>query len=343
MFSFADFTQTPQGFFSVYLWIILALIAALGYTLVEFIDEGVLEGLKGSKNEDECDESFKEWNEDEGVGTLTLISGFFGIAIAFVLGISVVLLGNVVVLQVGWIVALKAIAIGCLEVVWMIPYLKALNRGGAINVGPLFQIIPVMSFFFGWMLLGETQNMQYVLGCAIIVIGAILLNLKKGTFKPEMRVIGLMVVATSIISASYVVFKEVALEGNFVAAFFYSGIGMALMSGLIWISYAPYRNQLNDFMRFPDRKLVVWQFINEAVNTLSVIASHLANIAAPSVMVATAVSGAAHPIFTLLMGWLLANRGSEKHVATLGEGEIYKKIMAMTMIVSGTIAVTWQP
>ena len=315
------------GVFLEHSWVYYALIAALGYALVEFIDEHLLEDVTPGH---------QEWN---GVGTLTLVSGFFGVVISGVFGVGILLSGNTIAMGItGYDYATQAMIAGALETVWMIPYLYALDRGGAINAGPLFQIIPVFTFLLGFFFFGEVPVQEHIIGSAIIIIGALMLNLNKGTLKLDKITVGLMFLASLIISIVYLLFKETVMEGSFVLSVFWSGIGMTIMSALIWVYYKPYRLQFNSFIQSSNRLSMLKQFMNEGLNAVSVIASHLANAKAPSVMVATAFN-AFHPLFTLMIGWVLGKQGSEKHASTLEGNEMYKKIVAVIFITMGTVLV----
>lgn len=309
-----------------FFWAGCAIFAALGYALVEFIDEKLLEDVRP---QDE---------EASGVGTLTLVSGFFGIVISVLIGLGVILSGNVDLIFVKQNEAMQAIIVGALETVWMIPYLYALNRGGAINAAPLFQAIPISAFLMGLLFFGEIPAKEHIIGSGVIITGSLLLNLKKGTFTLDKVTVGLMLLACLIISLGYLLFKETALEGNFTGSLFWSGVGMTLMSVLIWCGYKPYRDQFNGFVRSANKRAMLWQITNEGLNAFAVTASHLANVGAPSVMVATALN-AFHPFFTLVIGWILGKKGSQKHAETLGGNEFYKKTIAISLIIIGTITV----
>ena len=106
-------------------WVWLILLASFMYAAGNYIDELLL-----SKYEQE-------------VGTMVLISTLFGgvvvlifLALAYFLEISVFLDAPILV---------QALIVGMLEALWVIPYLYATERSGAIVAGPLFQAVPVFA------------------------------------------------------------------------------------------------------------------------------------------------------------------------------------------------------
>jgi drug/metabolite transporter (DMT)-like permease len=307
-------------------WVILLIIAGLCHAIVEFIDEHLLDHLK------------EESPVGNSVGTLTLISGLFGAIISIAFLLFVLITDSVDALLVNQTQATIALVAGALEVIWMIPYLHAINRGGAINASPLFQLIPIFTLVLGLVVFGEYPLLEHVLGGFAIVGGVFILNCKPGTFRLDRKTVLLMSLASLIISVVYFLFKEVVVEESFVASAFWSGIGMTIMSLALWAGYRPYREEFNTFLTSSKQRALYWQTANEGINSAGALLTHLAIARAPSVMLASTLN-ACHPIFTLLIGWVLGKRGSKKHSSALAGGELYRKIIAILLLVVGTILI----
>lgn len=311
-------------------WVLLSILAGLLYALVEFIDEYVLEKMQQKMPHD----------EENAVGTLVLFSGFFGIIVSAGFMVYAAYWGSLEDLRVSPDHMWRSLLVGALEVGWMIPYLHAINRGGAINAGPLFQLVPVMALLLGFTIFDEKPSNLQIIGGLTITAGGFLLTCQRGTFKLDITTIALMAVASFIISIGYFLFKDVASESNFIATSFWGGIGMFLMSWIVWVGYPPYRKQFNRFIRKVEPSMFMWQATNETLNSMAVIASHIAVILAPSVMLASSLN-AAHPIFILILGFIMKMAGSEKHKQALDGARLFTVTVAITFIASGTVAIAF--
>ncbi len=311
-------------------WIILAILAAFAYAAMNFIDEWLIERLEGEASEDESEET-------DSVGILVIVSGLFGIVVAGVFGYYAFIVPGVN-LWVSDVLIAQAVIVGMLEISWLPFYLYATKRGGALEAAPLFQTIPVISLVLGLVFFAEVPPMLHVAGALTIVVGGTILNLVPGTWKLDWRTVGLMLIASTIIAFIYFLFKDAALEGNFVATAFWGGVGMALAAVLIWLLWPPYRREFNAFTKSVDKKGVLAQLSNEVIDTFAVLASQKAVVLGPSVMVVTALN-AFQPVFILLIGWLLAKRGSNKHKEALTGNEGYKKTVSIALIALGTVII----
>lgn len=368
-------------------WVWLALTAAFGYAVVGFIDEHLLSEV----SED------KEGKPSNGVGNLVLISGFFGITIVLAFGGYAYYVDGFQSLWIESSLRWQAVIAGALEVVWLIPYLYAVNRSGTMNVAPIFQAIPIFALVIGGVFFGEIPTTLHVIGSFTIVFGSFILNsgsmmegirkkslvkmllatvvltviflgplllavvsvisptvaavamglialtiffafVKAKAFKVDVVTIALSYTACGIIAAIYFLIKEVINEGNFVAASFWNAVGMTVFTTVVAVVWTPYRKQFIRFLKKGSRKAIGIQAVNEGINTVSVLASHLANALAPSVMLA-ATFNCFHPIFTLIIGWLRAVGGSKKHSDQF-KGSTLKLVVAVVLIATGTVIVS---
>jgi drug/metabolite transporter (DMT)-like permease len=307
-------------------WIVLAAIACAGYALVEFIDEHLI-----------IKTSHAGTGSDDTVGVLVLVSGLFGIVISIAILTFVVLLNaTTVFVDLDFLRLSKAVSAGALETLWMIPYLYALKRVGAIGAGPLFQLVPVFSLVIGFLFFQEYPPIIHIIGCAIIVGGGVLLNYRIEKKNFDLVAILQMSLSSILISLGYFIFKDSALEGNFFESVFWGGIGMTIAAIAIWCLWKPYRVQLERFLDTSSPKMWSLQLCNECINAIALFATNKANILAPSVMISTAFH-APHPLFILFFGWVLATRGSHKHKSVFMKKEGLKSTIAILIIVTGAV------
>lgn len=325
---FSDLTSAYVSLSSVALflltpWVLLALVAAFGDAGVGYIDEWLLEKL-----------SKENGKEVDAPGRLLLISGFFGFVISIGALIASLMLGGEYSLNVPTSSMLLAMAAGVLEVTWMIFYFNGLERGGALNATPLFQSIPIFSLIFGLALFSEIPTATQIIAVLFFVIGAAMLNYTPETKKLDWVTISLILTASAIISLGFFLFKDAALTGNFVASLFGNGLGMGLCSLLVWSIWPPYRHQFGTFVKSLRPRVLFMQLGNEGLYAVSTIASQLAIVLGPSVMVVSAFN-AFHPIFTLMIGGVLAVLGSRDHQESFAGSQIYTKTAAIILIAAG--------
>lgn len=282
--------------FSVYTlaaspWVWLILIASLMYAAGNYIDELLL-----SKYEQE-------------VGTLVLISTLFGgVVVAVFYGLAVyydisIFLDQPIILQ--------ALAIGVLEALWVIPYLYATERSGAIVAGPLFQAVPLVALALE-AFLGVIPPMIQLVGACIIVVGGILVSIERDededgavSHKIDWITIGMMSISVILVALIYVLFRDAALTTNFIGVGFWVGLGTLITGIIIYAVWKPYRQDFNAFCQDADYKAVGIQFFNEILDAGGVYMTNLATTLGPSVMVVTAFN-ATQPLFVGIIGGLLS-------------------------------------
>jgi hypothetical protein len=248
--------------------------------------------------------------QDQEIGTMVIISSLFGLVvmavfagISYVTGASLALNQN----DLMW-----ALLIGVGEIAWVIPYLYALDRRGAVVAGPMFQLIPVVGGIVEGIFFGIVPPMIHVIGALLIVGGGFVLSIEEeeledGTTKyvSDWKTVGLMAIAATIAALIYVFFKDTAGgDDGYIAVGFWTGVGMVLTGVAIWLVWKPYRTDFNTFCRNADGKMVGLQLFNESMDAGGAYLTHLANVIGPSVLVVTAFN-AAQPIFILIIFSLL--------------------------------------
>jgi uncharacterized membrane protein len=309
-------------------WVVLSLLAALGYASIGYIDEWLLRrhGENG------------EGLPDDAAGKLIIISGLFGFVVSSIFVVVAALTGDFYNLWATPDSFTPAIAAGAIEIIWLVPYFYAMQRAGALNATPLFQSVPVFSLLVGVLIFAEYPPATQIGGAIVIATGAFILNFDFSQRTTDWPTLGLMFLASALISLEYFLFKDAALDMGFVFSAFWSGVGMVLATAIIWLVWPPYRRQFKRYLSAADRLDLGVQFGNEGLNSASVLASQFAVTRGPSVMLVSAFN-AFHPLFTLLIGWMLARFGSDYHSETLRGGRAMQKSVAIALIAAGTIVI----
>lgn len=310
------------------LWILFSLLAVLCDVLVGYIDEWLLKKIEGKKHSADID----------AAGQLILISGFFGLAVSILVAIIVYITPLRFLFTTESL--LYAFLAGILEVLWLIPYFYAMERGGALNTTPLFQTIPIFSLCIGLLFFSEIPTSLQLLGTLIILSGAFLLNYSPKEKQTDYRTILLMFASSAIISTGYFFFKDASETGNFLTAVFANGLGMGALSIIIWTAWKPYREQFLQRLKTFDTSIIVLQTANEGLYSLSSVLSRFAIVLGPSVMVVSAMDSF-HPVFTLIIGVLLARLGFSEYAKKMDKKSIFTKTIAIGIIVLGTLLVAF--
>ena len=308
-------------------WVIFSLLSTLGDAGVGYVDEYLLKEIKktGDTNTD-------------APGRLLLLSGFFGFVVLSITAVVSLFLGAEYSIFVTLESFLLSISAGFLEVLWLIPYFYALQRGGALNTTPLFQTVPIFSLIFGLILFSEVPVPLHILATFLIIAGAALLNYSPVSRKLDVISILLMLASSATISMGYFIFKDATESGNFVASVFGNGLGMALCSTLIWMFWKPYRQQFNQFIQSFTWKIFTLQFSNESLYAVSAVLGQLAIVLGPSVMIVSAFS-AFHPLFTLLIGLCITKFGVDEASNSLSGPRLIAKTVAIILISTGTFVI----
>lgn len=313
-------------------WVILSLVSTGADVGVGFVDEWLLKKLN---------KKTKGQNNVDAPGRLILISGFFGLVISITTVIFLLGINQISLLNIPKIAALNAFGAGMLEVLWLIPYFYSLQRGGAVNVTPLFQTIPIFSLIFGLLLFAEIPSLIHIFGTVIIILGAGFLNFVPENKKLDTHTLLLMFCASAVISLGYFLFKDSTISGNFLASLFWNGLGMTFLSSVIWTTWPPYRKQFQDFVSQLDFKVLGIQFLNESLYALSAITNQLAIVIGPSIMAVSSFN-AFHPIFTLMFGFFLARLSSSSQRRQLSGLPLSLKIIGVLLISSGALLIVTQ-
>jgi hypothetical protein len=320
-----DSSTDTLNLLSGWWWLIFVLVGSFMFAAGNFIDELLIDTY------------------EQPIGVLVIISGLFGFVVMILFG--GIALTSGVSLMVDANIILQSILVGMFELLWVIPYLYAMERRGAVVIGPMFQLIPVVAFGLEAMT-GVIPPLLQIFGALILIAGGVLLSLEaeedeegEHSFTIDWITVGLMLLSVGLVAAIYVLFKDVGLQVGYVTVGFWSGGGMLLMTVLIWIVWHPYRVQFRGFVQHADGRAVGIQLLNEVMDTGGAYLTHLANLIGPSVMVVTAFN-AAQPLFILLIG---AGLGATGWISKRTLSKKMWKIVSVgiLLIAAGTVVVAF--
>jgi drug/metabolite transporter (DMT)-like permease len=348
------------------LWVLLIIIAQLAWVLEIFIDKYLVSTPSGE--------------DGHSVGTLVLVSALFNIVVAAAIfgGLSFYygFESAVAKLTFDFNSLSVAIAVGVMEILWLIPYFYAIHHSDETSAPPVFQTIPIFGFALGFLVFGEVPTVVQVGGGSVILLGSILLNLEitkrqaaEGALDLLTRKIGikaikelttgelerlwkvaeqrgvalnkkafgLMLLASFIIALSAFLFKDAAESENFWGSAFWMALGAFSFGVCLWLSVPGYRRQLTATLKRP--RMLKLNLANEVVDNIAMLAFYGAVVLGPSVAVVQ-LSNAFQPILILAMGAILARWGtSRRHTEMLARHHIERKVVSIVAIVLGSLLV----
>jgi drug/metabolite transporter (DMT)-like permease len=174
---------------------------------------------------------------DQKIAPFLVLSGFCTLPVALAL-----LIWHPDVLQLPLSTAFILFGIGGVQVLAVVPYLKALQAEDSSVAIPFFQAIPFLVFLLGWLFLGEKMPGSALLGGMIIMLGAIAISWKPRTSSSKgglnMRVVAMMLIASFLYAVSVVVTREMVQQVPWYACTFWVFV-FWLVASIIASVYMP--------------------------------------------------------------------------------------------------------
>jgi len=300
-------------------WILIALIPPFLYSISNFLDEFLIE----------------KYTKQDGIGSLILFSGLFGIIVApiiafFVPDVFSISINNILIL----------VSVGILNVLYVLLYLYAMESDEATVVAPLYQLIPVFGFFLGWSILGEVLDLRQIIGSAIIVFGGLIialdLELSQGLgfkVKPFLLMAG----ASFIAALTEILFKVAAIPDTFWVSSFWNYIGFIIISVILFFAVKSYRRSFINMLKNNTNKVLGLNFGNEIITGAGDLILRLVLLFIPVFLVQTVVS--TQPIFILLIGIILTIFFPKISKQKIYGKHLVHKIIAILIIVLGGILI----
>lgn len=318
-------------------WTFLVVLSQIFWALETYVEKWLLGRFKVNTE------------DNTSVGTLVLISGFFSIVIgAVVLAVAYGMVQFGVVesslLQIGNKERLVAMLVGVLEILWLIPYLYALDESDENQTSPLFQSVPIFGIVLGALFFNEMPTKMHILAGAVILSGAFILNInlgatrQEGVLRLQSKVIVLMLLASFIIALAAFLFKVTAVEENYLGTVFWMSVGSFSTSCVMWLVIPQYRRDFNAFVKRRDVIGVTINLVNEVIDNVAILAFYGAVVLGPSTALVQATT-AYQPIFGFLIGLIAVKCGSKFHMERLSGGGLLQRIVGIATIVGGSVMI----
>ncbi|MCD6477880.1 MAG: DMT family transporter [Candidatus Aenigmarchaeota archaeon] len=280
------------------LWVVFAILATLLGSIINIIDKFVV----------------TKWVREPIIplGIMGFVGAFSSILIFVIRGVS----------PLSYLSIIMTLSTGVIYVLGTLFYLKALKLGEVSRIIPLFYLSPVFTLILAGLFLNEVFSVVKYIGIISIVIGAVLISIKKFERIKITKAFWLMILA-SLSYAIYGVLTRYLLNfADYWTIFGYSRIGGLLITVPI---FALYYSELRYSVSKYGKKVVGLITTNETINIIAVFLITIAISLGTATLVNSLVS--IQPLFVLIFAFAI----TKIHPQALQE-EINKKAMIIKLI-----------
>jgi uncharacterized membrane protein len=297
-------------------WFLIALIPPFLYSVSNHVDKFLI----------------SKYFKGGGNGAVLIFSSLIGVLV-----FPAIYLFNPAVFSINFKNALLLIVNGFLSALILLPYLHALEKDEASVVVPLFQTIPVFSYILAYFVLGETLTLLQILASLLVLLGAIFLSLdisdKKAKFKGE--VFWLMLSASFLYALTSLIFKFIAIKGDYWTTLFWEYVGLGIVGILLFSFIRPYRKQFLSAVKINKIPILGLNMFNEVIYVLAILALRFASLLAPLALV-WVVNGF-QPFFVFIFGIILTIFFPRFGTESIVKRHLFQKITAIIIMFIGTL------
>ena len=218
-------------------------------------------------------------------------------------------------------------------------YLYAMRNDEASNVAPLFQIIPIFSFIFGYIFFGEILSTAQFIGAFFILGGSIAITLRYDGVRIIFRrnTFVLMLISSMLLAATGVLFKLAALDENFWVANFWENIGMSTFAIILLICAPIYRREFVAVLYQYPKMVVGLNAFNEILSIIGLLLINYAMLLVPVALVS--VTASIQPLFVLMIGIGITIFFPSITEETITGHNLGRKIFAIATIIFGSYVI----
>jgi bacterial/archaeal transporter family protein len=250
-------------------WFLIALGAPFLWGIVNIADQYLVSKY-----------SVKE--KERSSGGLVLFSSLIGLFVAlfilfFVSGLFNISLSDKILLFIT----------GGLTIVWIIFYLYALEIEEVSSIVPWFLVVPIFGYVLGYIFLGETLTFYQIIGCVIVLIGAVLNSIDFSGEKRRLKrkPVFYMICACLAIAISGVIFKYVTIDGSFWVSSFWEYFGLGVFGLIIYLFIPKYRREFHYMHKTGGKKIFLVNVVSELMSITGNLMTNFALLLAPVTMV----------------------------------------------------------
>jgi drug/metabolite transporter (DMT)-like permease len=298
-------------------WFFIALISPVLLSFVNHLDKYML----------------SKYSKDRGVGALLILSAISSILVLpFIFYFHFNIIFNVPLLEILILVLAGFISAGAFYF-----YLLAMDLEETSIVIPLFQLIPVFGYFLGFMVLGESLNTPQILSSLLIMLGITFLTLEideERKLKLKFKVLLLVGLSSFCYALQDVLFKKVALVGDFWSSVFWEYTSLVFAGFLIFIFVKKFRLAFLDLFKTSGRTIISLNIGAEILYIIANITNSFALLLAPVVLVF--VVSSYQPLFVFILGVLLTLILPHITQEKISNKHLLHKLISIIIIIIGS-------
>ena len=233
--------------------------------------------------------------------------------------------------------AILTMIVGMLYVLYLFPYLIALNIEESSRVIPIFQTIPVFGAILAFIVLGEVLTIEQIIAGLLIILGAIGISTRfsSNSFKLNKKVLFLMLLASLMVALSAVAFKFVAISTDFFTTLFWQQVGFVVFGLILFIIKKEYRKQFIQVFILNSKKIIGLNVFNEIINIVALIIFNYATLLAPMGLVW--VINGFQPLFIFILGVIITLFFPKFGKESIDKNLYYKNIFIGIMLIGAMI------
>ncbi len=292
------------------MWILLSIIAAFIWSIVNVIDKTIMTRFI------------------KRPVIPVIISGLLGIVF------SLIIWTKKFVLLSGWPLFLSLLA-GAIAAVATIFYFKAIKIEEASRVVPLFAMTLIWIVVLAVIFLGEILTIQEYFGIFIIFLGSVLISIKKRFRFSLGKVFLLMLLSTILYAVNRILYKYLMGDWDYWTVFSWTNIGFFLIMFPLFIYYIPIFRETIKKYKGKAMGLII------SSESLSLIALIIFLVAMSFGFVAlVSAVNSVHYLFVFLWTILLSIWFPKIIKEELKGSIIFLKLLAIVLIIGGVVLVT---
>lgn len=259
------------------------------------------------------------------VGVVVLLVSFFLQHDAFSIGLTNALM-----------IALN----GCIYLLALIPFLKALRISDASTIIPILQTIPVISFVLARIFLGEILTPNQIIGGVMILAGAVLISIEvtSDTNKTKLALradaLSLMLLSAFLYSLSFLLFKALALQSKFWTTAFWESVGFIFYAAMMIACVRSYRTDFFSVL-LRNRKATALIMSNEVLNIVAKVVFNYVSLLIPITLAWLGVGF--QSVFVLLYSMVLAKFFPHLSNEAVKGRQLLQRGAAIVIMVAGAL------
>ncbi len=231
--------------------------------------------------------------------------------------------------------AILALGTGAAFALSTLFYFQAINVDEVTRVVPLYNLIPIFTAVFAAAFLGEMFSPLKYLGVFLVIVGALLLTLKRLRGFVPGKGAGWMLLAVVTITASAIISKYLLASADPWTLFAYNKIGTLFATAPAWGKGLP---AFRDALRRHPAPVFVFTFLSEALTSITTIFYLLAASTGFVTLVGALIG--TQPFFLLLFSVLFSVYRPDLLREELGGRLILRKIAALFCLFIGVFLIT---